>query len=84
MRGKRWRIGNGESTQILLAPWVPGCDILTYLNSLNGNELGEERVSSLLDHTSNFWDINKVRNMFNTRVATKILKINLGHQPRPQ
>lgn len=42
----------------------------------------EAMASSLLENDQNGWNINKVRAMFNPKVAAKIVKITIGSNLR--
>lgn len=42
----------------------------------------EERVQSLLENSSNIWDVEKVQDIFNPHIVTEILNIKLGSTPR--
>jgi hypothetical protein len=73
-----WRVGNGESINIWLDPWIP--------SSANGLILSQRgntvytKVSELIDPYNGGWDLDLLHTIFQPIDVQKILQIPINHQ----
>lgn len=78
-RGGRWNIGYGNSVHKLKDIWIPKTrDLQSDLGpSLTNEQLDclNNKVSYLIDQTTRWWDLQKLRALFNPKVIGEILKI---------
>jgi hypothetical protein len=77
--GARWYIGSGESIPILNEPWLVNGD------NIDGNIAGAHyvrdfSVNSLIDNDTKTWNVDTVRQVFSTNIATAILRTPLIDQ----
>ncbi|XP_042944657.1 uncharacterized protein LOC122278542 [Carya illinoinensis] len=74
--GCQRRVGDGKNIRIWHDYWIPG-----HRNALHDHSVGEsqdrknETVDTLINGETRWWDISKVRALFNPIIAEKILKI---------
>ena len=75
-QGCQRRVGDGKNIRIWHDYWIPG-----HRNALHDHSVGEsqdrknETVDTLINEETRWWDISKVRALFNPIIAEKILKI---------
>ncbi|KAM6544107.1 hypothetical protein CsatB_008554 [Cannabis sativa] len=74
--GARRRVGNGSTIHILSDPWLP-CDENPRVSS-NHPALLDHNVDALMETDCFAWDVDLVRDLFNTRDAQLILSIPLN------
>ena len=74
-----WRVGNGESIEVLLDKWIPNYPTNKVLHSVHEGE-EDWRVSDLIDSELHGcrWDI--IMERFNREDAEAICKIPLSHK----
>ncbi|XP_035551721.1 uncharacterized protein LOC118349890 [Juglans regia] len=83
VQGGRWNVGNGSLIHILNDVWIPG---FRNLRQALGNEQSIEhssqldnQVFSLIDQSTKWWDIAKVRALFNPNMVEAILRLHPSH-----
>lgn len=82
IKGGRWSVGDGLSIHIMKDSWILGFQNLeTEIDSRsmlhNGQSaLIDGKVASLIDSDTKWWDVSKVRALFNPKIAEEILKLN--------
>ncbi|XP_041009423.1 uncharacterized protein LOC121253478 [Juglans microcarpa x Juglans regia] len=76
-------MGNGRSIHILRDAWIPGIRNLRYelcAGSCNQRDEQvcqlEDQVSSLIDPSINWWNLSKVRALFNQKIADAVLRLH--------
>ncbi|XP_057418993.1 uncharacterized protein LOC130713222 [Lotus japonicus] len=79
VKGGRWRVGNGESINIVDDPWLPNGSPLIFRQDLF-EELGLRKVVGLL--VSGRWNEALVEQVFNPATAQCILAVPLPVQAR--
>lgn len=57
---------------------MPGYANLSNFFRVSVDSAREKKVQSLLENSSNIWDVEKVRGIFNPHIAIEILSIKLG------
>ncbi|XP_042973001.1 uncharacterized protein LOC122304803 [Carya illinoinensis] len=77
-KGCQWRIGNGAKARIWQDIWVPGHYSLLSEESGNVERDLSARVVSLINEETHWWDVLRVRALFNPKVSSDILKILLS------
>lgn len=72
----RWKIGSGNSVNILGQPWLLDANNLFITSNIRGLE--NHKVSSLMLEDHSAWDEEILRDMFNSRDQQCIRRINLN------
>ncbi|CAI9771185.1 unnamed protein product [Fraxinus pennsylvanica] len=83
LQGGRWIVGNGTTIHILKDKWIPGISDLS--RELRANlqqhyyRHADCPVASLIDPHSRWWDLAKLRALFNPKLVEAILKLHPSH-----
>ncbi|XP_041020425.1 uncharacterized protein LOC121262056 [Juglans microcarpa x Juglans regia] len=83
VQGGRWNVGDGSLIHILNDAWIPGFQNLR-------QELGDEQsmeqlcqldnqVLSLIDPGTKWWDLAKVKALFNPNVVDVVIRLHPNH-----
>ncbi|XP_035547319.1 uncharacterized protein LOC118348883 [Juglans regia] len=72
----RWRIGNGMTVRIWEDYWIPGFNNLQQLGGTG--RANDQGVEELIDLSTGWWDVQKVRRMLPHDPADAVLKIILS------
>ncbi|KAG6696512.1 hypothetical protein I3842_09G152300 [Carya illinoinensis] len=73
-KGGRWSIGNGKAVRIWKDCWVPGHQVLQRDTVCAESDTIEAKVGDLIDGNTKWWDVNRIRALFNPNLAVEILK----------
>lgn len=73
--GTRWRIGSGENIQILGQPWLM-CDVNPFITTCS-QAIENQPVASLFAINRREWDMDVIRDIFNTKDQECILQTTL-------
>ncbi|KAF5442204.1 hypothetical protein F2P56_034891 [Juglans regia] len=76
--GCRWRIGNGETALLWTEKWIPGHRALEQEGFAVFETNRNDVVACLVDELIGWWDMDKIRSLFNPNVIIDLLKIVLG------
>ncbi|XP_022894149.1 uncharacterized protein LOC111408641 [Olea europaea var. sylvestris] len=79
IQGRRWVVGDGHTIHILNDNWIPGVKNLSrdLVNDLqHHNQQLESPVASLIDLNLKWWNLTKLRALFNPKIVEAILKLH--------
>lgn len=76
LSGVRWRVGTGACINILGQPWLQ--DELNPMVTSDAQALQPQKVHSLLKFDRQEWDVDLIRDLFNSKDQQQILKIPLS------
>lgn len=80
LKGGRWNVGNGRKIHILDDVWLPGFRELRKEIALQDPQQAgrteelEGQVVSLIDNQTKWWNMPKVRSLFNPKISEAILR----------
>ena len=77
-RGHIWRVGNGESINIWLDPWIPTSPNMRVISPRQGAVY--TKVSELIDPVTGTWDASLLHDLFSIVDVDRILQIPLNSQ----
>lgn len=72
--GCRWCIGDGKATHLWTEQWLPRY-ISLLQESSSDIQNREELVASISDESTGWWNIDKIRTLFNPRILFEIFKV---------
>ncbi|XP_041020420.1 uncharacterized protein LOC121262052 [Juglans microcarpa x Juglans regia] len=78
MKGCQWRIGNGATARIWQDNYVPGYQSLMLEETGSAERDFSAREASLIDIETGWWDVSRVRALFNPKIASDVMKILLS------
>lgn len=71
-----WRVGNGKSIKVLKDLWILGLNVKQLLEQTHVEEW-DLTMDSLIDDSTQWWTVERVRALFNPNIAAEILKIRV-------
>ncbi|KAG2712919.1 hypothetical protein I3760_04G148100 [Carya illinoinensis] len=73
-----WRVGNGDQIKVFQDSWIPGIQKEDFqgVNQIPSHQ--NLRVKDLLDLDTGWWNVEILRALFNPRVVSQILKLNVS------
>lgn len=75
-QGYTWRIGNEKLIKVFKDPWILSFTAKELIEHTNVEEW-DTTVASLIDDNSQWWNVDKVRALFNPNIAVEILKLTI-------
>ncbi|XP_042974894.1 uncharacterized protein LOC122306534 [Carya illinoinensis] len=69
------RVGNGAAISVFKDQWIPGIIPSELQSGLHAPSQSNLKVEELMDNGTGWWNVEKLRTLFNPRTVSQILKI---------